>query len=64
MKCASLWFFTSRTASGGRRSTRSSSSASPRAGHVRALVLTPTRELAAQIGERTAAYGKHLNLTP
>ena len=37
-------------------------SASPRAGHVRALVLTPTRELAAQIGERTAAYGKHLNL--
>jgi ATP-dependent RNA helicase RhlE len=29
---------------------------------VRALVLSPTRELAAQIGERIAAYGKHLDL--
>ena len=29
---------------------------------IRALVLTPTRELAAQIGESFAAYGKHLNL--
>ena len=28
--------------------------------HVRALVLSPTRELAAQIGERFDAYGKHL----
>jgi len=31
--------------------------AEPRTGAVRALVLTPTRELAAQIGERAAAYG-------
>lgn len=29
---------------------------------IRALVLTPTRELAIQIGESFAAYGKHLNL--
>src|SRR5262249_40459952 len=29
---------------------------------IRALVLTPTRELAAQIGESFAAYGKHLRL--
>ncbi len=29
-------------------------------GLVRALVVTPTRELAAQIGERVTAYGKHL----
>lgn len=28
--------------------------------HVRALVLTPTRELAAQVGENTAQYGEHL----
>ena len=28
--------------------------------HVRALVLTPTRELAAQVGESVATYGKHL----
>jgi ATP-dependent RNA helicase RhlE len=28
----------------------------------RALVLTPTRELAAQIAENACAYGKHLNL--
>jgi ATP-dependent RNA helicase RhlE len=37
--------------------------AEPRAGRgVRALVLSPTRELAAQIGERVAAYGRHLGL--
>ncbi|MEH6579579.1 MAG: DEAD/DEAH box helicase [Amphritea sp.] len=30
---------------------------------VRALVLTPTRELAAQVGESVATYGKHLPLT-
>ena len=30
--------------------------------HVRALVLTPTRELAAQIGENVKAYGKYLPL--
>jgi ATP-dependent RNA helicase RhlE len=32
-------------------------------GLVRALVLAPTRELAAQIGERTGAYGRNLGLT-
>ena len=32
----------------------------PRA--VRALILTPTRELAAQVGESVATYGKHLPL--
>lgn len=31
-------------------------------GAVRALILTPTRELALQIGESFAAYGKHLPL--
>ncbi|MBB3167594.1 DEAD/DEAH box helicase [Simiduia aestuariiviva] len=30
--------------------------------HVRVLVLTPTRELAAQVGESVANYGKHLPL--
>jgi len=30
--------------------------------HIRALVLTPTRELAAQVGESVALYGKHLPL--
>ncbi|MFQ3789644.1 DEAD/DEAH box helicase [Halomonas sp. A29] len=36
----------------------------PRPGqrHVRALVLTPTRELAAQVGESVADYGRHLTL--
>ncbi|WP_110598659.1 DEAD/DEAH box helicase [Salinicola lusitanus] len=37
----------------------------PRAGSqipVRALILTPTRELAAQVGESVATYGKHLPL--
>jgi ATP-dependent RNA helicase RhlE len=29
---------------------------------IRALILTPTRELAAQIGERISAYGKYLSL--
>ena len=29
---------------------------------VRALILTPTRELAAQVGENVAAYSKYLNL--
>jgi len=32
------------------------------ANSVRALVLTPTRELAAQVGESVATYGKHLPL--
>lgn len=30
--------------------------------HIRALVLTPTRELAAQVGESVTLYGKHLPL--
>ena len=32
------------------------------AGHIRALILTPTRELAIQIGESIQGYGKHLKL--
>ncbi|MCM2681401.1 DEAD/DEAH box helicase [Echinimonas agarilytica] len=31
--------------------------------HIRALVLTPTRELAAQVGESVALYGKNLRLS-
>ena len=31
--------------------------------HIRALVLTPTRELAAQVGESVVNYGKYLNLS-
>jgi ATP-dependent RNA helicase RhlE len=34
----------------------------PKTGKVRVLVLTPTRELAAQIGERIEAYGRNLGL--
>lgn len=34
----------------------------PRANQVRALVLTPTRELAAQVSESVETYGKHLPL--
>ncbi len=30
--------------------------------HIRGLVLTPTRELAAQVGESIRTYGKHLSL--
>lgn len=33
-----------------------------RANHVRALILTPTRELAVQVAESVAAYGKYLSL--
>jgi len=33
------------------------------ANHVRTLILTPTRELAAQVGENVALYGKHMSLT-
>jgi ATP-dependent RNA helicase RhlE len=36
--------------------------AAPKTGRIRALILTPTRELAAQIAERVAAYGRHLDL--
>ena len=41
-----------------------SANTSPNQGHrkIRALVLTPTRELAAQIGDNVRFYGKHLNL--
>jgi ATP-dependent RNA helicase RhlE len=35
---------------------------SRRDGRIRALILAPTRELAAQIGERISAYGRHLRL--
>src|SRR5688572_1734889 len=34
----------------------------PTRGRVRALILTPTRELAAQVGESVKNYGKHLPL--
>ena len=33
-----------------------------RANHIRALILTPTRELAMQVAESVATYGKHLLL--
>lgn len=34
----------------------------PKPNQVRALVLTPTRELAAQVGESVANYGRHLRI--
>ena len=34
-----------------------------KANHIRTLILTPTRELAMQIAESVATYGKHLPLT-
>jgi ATP-dependent RNA helicase RhlE len=37
-------------------------SVSPPSTCIRALILTPTRELAAQIADRVAAYGRHLRL--
>ncbi len=36
--------------------------AGPRGNGLRVLILTPTRELAAQIDERVEAYGRHLNV--
>src|SRR5207249_1482720 len=36
--------------------------AKQRSGRIRALVLAPTRELAAQIGERARAYGRNVGL--
>ncbi len=36
--------------------------AEPATRKIRALILTPTRELAAQIAERISVYGKHLSL--
>ncbi len=41
---------------------RLSASAPRKKGAIRALILTPTRELALQIGESFAAYGKYLKL--
>ena len=41
---------------------RLSSGQRPNANQARALVLTPTRELAAQVGESVSLYGKHLPL--
>jgi ATP-dependent RNA helicase RhlE len=35
---------------------------SQRGGRIRVLILTPTRELAAQIGQSIAAYGRHLRV--
>jgi ATP-dependent RNA helicase RhlE len=37
--------------------------ARPRGRSIRALILTPTRELASQIGENIATYGKHVGIT-
>ncbi|MDN3652154.1 DEAD/DEAH box helicase [Thalassotalea ponticola] len=34
-----------------------------RPNHIRALILTPTRELAAQVGDNVATYSKNLNLS-
>ncbi len=34
-----------------------------RPNHIRVLILAPTRELAVQVGESVAAYGKHLSLS-
>ncbi|MDP0562653.1 MAG: DEAD/DEAH box helicase [Candidatus Endonucleobacter sp. (ex Gigantidas childressi)] len=42
---------------------RLSKSRHPQSNHVHALVLTPTRELAIQIGESALDYGKYLSLT-
>ncbi len=41
---------------------RLSDTPAPKSRPVRALVLTPTRELAAQVGESIATYGRHLPL--
>ncbi|PCJ20439.1 MAG: ATP-dependent RNA helicase [Gammaproteobacteria bacterium] len=41
---------------------RLSNGSRPQANQVRTLVLTPTRELAAQVGDSVATYGKHLPL--
>jgi ATP-dependent RNA helicase RhlE len=41
---------------------RLSRETAPTRGRVRALILTPTRELAAQVGESVRNYGKHLPL--
>ena len=46
-----------------RLSTRPSPHAQTRRKPLRALILTPTRELAAQVEESIRVYGKHLKLT-
>jgi ATP-dependent RNA helicase RhlE len=43
---------------------RLSQTTPPARGRVRALILTPTRELAAQVGESVGNYGKHLPFKP
>ncbi len=42
---------------------RLSGGAKVKSNHIRTLVLTPTRELAAQVGESVSLYGKNLPLT-
>ncbi|MCK9296923.1 MAG: DEAD/DEAH box helicase [Desulfobulbaceae bacterium] len=41
---------------------RLATGAKVKANHIRALILTPTRELAVQVAESVATYGKHLSL--
>jgi ATP-dependent RNA helicase RhlE len=45
-----------------RLSARTNTSASPARHPIRALILTPTRELAAQVHEDVRTYGRHLRL--
>jgi ATP-dependent RNA helicase RhlE len=47
-----------------RLAPHANTSASPARHPVRALILTPTRELAAQVAESVRDYGKHLGLRP
>jgi len=47
-----------------RLAPHANTSVSPARHPVRALILTPTRELAAQVEESVRAYGKHLGLRP
>ncbi|MCX7120416.1 MAG: DEAD/DEAH box helicase [Gammaproteobacteria bacterium] len=43
--------------------TRLSEGEAVRPAHIRALILTPTRELAAQVAQSVSTYGKHLAIT-
>ncbi|MBI5911763.1 MAG: DEAD/DEAH box helicase [Betaproteobacteria bacterium] len=47
-----------------RLAAHANTSVSPARHPVRALIITPTRELAAQVEESVRAYGKHLGLRP
>jgi len=47
-----------------RLAPHANTSASPARHPVRALILTPTRELAAQVADSVRDYGKHLGLRP